>query len=416
MDKLPVEMLLKIFELVSYEDLKNVVLVCRRWREIGETPRLWSSFPVIVKTRNMSVMSEILRSRRMKQLEKLRIESTLSEEVSQTIIDHPVLRKFKLSGGNDKQAIISVLNVICSRGYKGTVLDMSENDMFDIDPELLAKVVTKLQKLEINCTELTLQQAAAIFTAVSEESTMIELDISDNDLSGVDPELLAKAVNNLTTLYIENTNLTLQQTEAILTAVSEGSKMIKLNIVENNMSGVDPGLLAKAVNKLETLDIELTQLTHQQAAAILSAVSEGSKLTKLIISSNNLSGVDPGLLAKAVTNLETLNIANTELTQQQAAAILSNVSEATKLNELNIRWNDLSRVDPGLLAKVVTNLETLYIGNTKLIQEQAVAILSGVINGSKMTELDICLTDLSGVDPGLLAKASTNLETLWKSK
>ena len=58
MDKLPVEMLLGIFELVSYEDLKNVVLVCRRWREIGETQRLWSSFPVIVKTRNMSVMSE----------------------------------------------------------------------------------------------------------------------------------------------------------------------------------------------------------------------------------------------------------------------------------------------------------------------------------------------------------------------
>ena len=202
MDKLPVEMLLGIFELVSYKDLKNVVLVCRRWREIGETPRFWSSFPAKVKTRNMSVMSEMLSSRRMKQLKKLTIESTLSEEVSHTIMNHPVLREFKLSEEEEPQTIISVLNVICSRGYKGTVLDMSENDMFDIDPELLAKVVTKLQKLEINCTELTLQQAAAIFTAVSEESTMIELDISDNDLSGVDPELLAKAVNNLTTLYI----------------------------------------------------------------------------------------------------------------------------------------------------------------------------------------------------------------------
>ena len=103
MDKLPVEMLLEIYELLPYKDLKNVVLVCRRWREIGETPRLWSSFPVIVKTRNMSVMSEILSSRRMKQLKKLRIESSLSEEVLQIIINHPVLREFKLSRRNDKQ-------------------------------------------------------------------------------------------------------------------------------------------------------------------------------------------------------------------------------------------------------------------------------------------------------------------------
>ena len=440
MDKLPVEMLLGIFELVSYKDLKNVVLVCRRWREIGETPRFWSSFPAKVKTRNMSVMSEMLSSRRMKQLKKLTIESTLSEEVSHTIMNHPVLREFKLSEEEEPQTIISVLNVICSRGYKGTVLDMSENDMFDIDPELLAKVVTKLQKLEINCTELTLQQAAAIFTAVSEESTMIELDISDNDLSGVDPELLAKAVNNLTTLYIENTNLTLQQTEAILTAVSEGSKMIKLNIVENNMSGVDPGLLAKAVANLETLDIGSTELTQQQATAILSGVSKGTKLTKLNISLNNLSGVDSELLAKAVANLETLDIGSTELTEPViSTTILSGVSKGSEVIKLNMSWNNLSGVDRGLLAKAITNLESLDVIVTELITQQAAAILYSVSDGSKLTKLNITgnLTlqqavalstaisvgcklcrlfiggnNLSAVAPGLLAKVVSNLESL----
>ena len=439
MDKLPVEMLLGIFELVSYKDLKNVVLVCRRWREIGETPRFWSSFPAKVKTRNMSVMSEMLSSRRMKQLKKLTIESTLSEEVSHTIMNHPVLREFKLSEEEEPQTIISVLNVICSRGYKGTVLDMSENDMFDIDPELLAKVVTKLQKLEINCTELTLQQAAAIFTAVSEESTMIELDISDNDLSGVDPELLAKAVNNLTTLYIENTNLTLQQTEAILTAVSEGSKMIKLNIVENNMSGVDPGLLAKAVANLETLDIGRTELTQQQATAILSGISKGTKLTKLNISLNNLSGVDSELLAKAVANLETLDIGSTERIECGATKILSGVSKGSEVTQLNISWNNLYEGDRGLLVKALNNLESLDVIVTELITQQAAAILYSVSDGSKLTKLNITgnLTqqqagelstaislgcklcrlfiggnNLSAVAPGLLAKVVSNLESL----
>ena len=36
MENLPTEMLLYIFEMLSYRDLKIAMLVCRRWREIGE--------------------------------------------------------------------------------------------------------------------------------------------------------------------------------------------------------------------------------------------------------------------------------------------------------------------------------------------------------------------------------------------
>ena len=363
MDKLPVEMLLGIFELVSYKDLKNVVLVCRRWREIGETPRLWSSFPVIVKTRNMSVMSEILSSRRMKQLEKLRIESTLSEEVSQTIMDHPVLRKFELSEENYTQTIISVLNVICSRSVEGTVLDMSgmssRNNLSGVDPGLMAKAVTNLETLDIRASRLTSHQAAAVFTGVIEGSKMTELNIDWNDLSEVDPGLLAKVVTKLQKFYIKDTKLTQQQAAAILTAVSEGSRLTTLNISGNNLSGADPRLMAKAFNNLETLEISLTKLTPLQATAILTGVSEESKMAELKISWNDLSEVDPGLLAKAVTNLEVLNVAYTKLTQQKGVAILTAVSEGSRLTTLNISGNNLLGVDPGLMAKAFNNLETL---------------------------------------------------------
>ena len=35
--KLPVEILEKIFQSLSLQDLSMAVLVCRRWREVGET-------------------------------------------------------------------------------------------------------------------------------------------------------------------------------------------------------------------------------------------------------------------------------------------------------------------------------------------------------------------------------------------
>merc|ERR1712237_97986 len=106
-------LLLMIFEQLSYVDLRKVVLVSRRWKEIGETQRLWSSLPVIVNTGNMSVMPEILSSRRMQELKKLVIEAPLSNKVSHTIVRHPGLRQFKLINvvRMIKETIISVLTV-----------------------------------------------------------------------------------------------------------------------------------------------------------------------------------------------------------------------------------------------------------------------------------------------------------------
>ena len=148
MEKLPTEMLLYIFEMLSYKDLKIVMLVCRRWREIGEIQQLWSSLPVIVNRRNISVMLDILSTRRMLGLKKLRIETKLSDKLSQTIVRHPGLREFELSDRNDEQTIISVLNVICSGGGQGMILRLNNKNISGVDPELLARAVTKLETLE----------------------------------------------------------------------------------------------------------------------------------------------------------------------------------------------------------------------------------------------------------------------------
>ena len=158
------------------------------------------------------------------------------------------------------------------------------------------------------------------------------------------------------------------------------------------MSGLDPGLLAKAVAKLVTLNVRCTNLRHQQTVAILTSVSEGSKLTELDISCNDLSGLDPGLLARAVTKLETLEVIGTKLTQQQAVAILTTVSEGSKLTKLDISWDNLSGVDPGLLRRAVKRLKNIMI-------------TEGPIHVSSIPLL-------SGVDPGLLRRALQRLKNI----
>ena len=39
---LPAEILGRVFDLLSHTDLKSAVLVCRWWREVGESPLLWT--------------------------------------------------------------------------------------------------------------------------------------------------------------------------------------------------------------------------------------------------------------------------------------------------------------------------------------------------------------------------------------
>ena len=399
---IPTQMLLYIFELLLYRDLKIVMLVCRRWREIGEIQQLWGSLPVIVNKRNISVMPEILSTRRMLGLNKLRIETELSEKVSQTIARHPGLREFELSQRNDEQTIISVLNVICSREGQGMILRLNNKNVSGVDAELLARAVIKLETLEFSNTQLTQQQIVAILTAVSDGRKMTKLDISFNDMSGIDKKLLAKTVTKMKKLNITDTNLTQQQAEAILTAVSEENVVSKLYIGFNNLSGVDPGLMAKAFTNLKKLNVNRSELTHRQIVTILTAFCKGNTIH---ISMNDLSRVDPGLLARAVTKLEVMDVQDTELSQQQVVAIITAVSESKKITELYIGENDLSIVDPGLLTKAVTKLVRLDLENTKLTQQQDEAILCTLNKGCKMEKLYIGYKDMPGVDSRQLPNA-----------
>ena len=134
-----------VFGLLPPRDMKNVVLVCRLWREVGEAPGFWAWVILEVtretrKTRdNMSTMPERLGSRRMGAVRELKVESwvELSEEVLEAVVRHPLLR----------------------------VVRMNETDLSSVDPGLLARVVARMEEVEMSWAELTGQQLEAVMTA-----------------------------------------------------------------------------------------------------------------------------------------------------------------------------------------------------------------------------------------------------------
>ena len=61
----PAELLETIFEKLSPQDLKTAVRVCRLWREVGETPKLWTWVSLTITAENMESMMEALTSKRL---------------------------------------------------------------------------------------------------------------------------------------------------------------------------------------------------------------------------------------------------------------------------------------------------------------------------------------------------------------
>ena len=79
------------------------------------------------------------------------------------------------------------------------------------------------------------------------------------------------------------TQLTKQQLEEIFTAICVGpSQLTSMDLQSTQTSSVDAGLLARAVNRLEEVVLHNTQLSKDQAEAILTE-SLGNKFKNIII-------------------------------------------------------------------------------------------------------------------------------------
>ena len=200
--KLPAEILERIFQLLYVPDLRMVVQVCRRWREVGETPALWSSLPVMVDTRNLSVMTEMLRSRRLQAVRKLDIRYVSpSEEDWEAVGEHPGLRE------------LEILAVAEWRVKEG----------------VLGSVVGRLERLEVRDPGVCVENTEEILRAVSDGSSMRYLRMSGRlDMSRVKAGLLGGAVARLERLDVWNTDLSALQIEEMQTAALRSSCRLSL--------------------------------------------------------------------------------------------------------------------------------------------------------------------------------------------
>jgi len=201
------------------------------------------------------------------------------------------------------------------------------------------------------------------------------LDLSGIDLSLVDADILAKGVTQLEEVGLEDTKLTPQQVTSICTTLTGNSKLKRLNLGFMALSSLNAHILACAITKLEQVHLTKTDLIPEQAeeifAALDSCIEQESRLKELKIGSNNLSSVDPDVLAKVVNSLEKVNMGKTRLRRKQTTKILTQSLVATNLKELYI--NQHPKMGKGLYrqaCQVIQMIQGRWVDREEGIEEE----------------------------------------------
>ena len=93
-------------------------------------------------------------------------------------------------------------------------------------------------------------------------------------------------------------------------------KIVGLNSF--NLTSVELSLLARAVSKLEIVNLDYTNLTNNEMQSPFQTMTLKCQLRKLDLYGINLSSVEPELSVKVVTTLKDVNQDDTKLTNNQS--------------------------------------------------------------------------------------------------
>ena len=124
----------------------------------------------------------------------------------------------------------------------------------------------------------------------------------------------------------------------------------------------------------------------------------------------NLSSIEPGLLGRVMSRMEEvdLDMYYCKITNIQAVALFTAIAEDNTVKILNMAGTDLSHVQPVLMARAVHKVQEVGMYNTQLTKQQVTAILRQCVEGeTAMKELFLREnnTAMAGVEQGLIREA-----------
>ena len=236
-------------------------------------------------------------------------------------------------------------------------LNVSDVGMSANDPDTV-KSLTKMIRVNKSLTHLDISEnglelCSKIFESLQHNTTLVSLNLSDTGISVTDPD----TVKSLTKMFqlnksLESLDFSLNRFSdfgacCIFEGLQHNTTLVELNLEGNNVTGTDPDTLQSLtkmfqVNKsLSRLDLSSRQGIRIPANQMVSLIfqeleNNDTGLLHLILRGRVITDDDAACIARALSSnicLQTLDIASCSLTDDNIVLI---IQSTTRLKELSL--------------------------------------------------------------------------------
>ena len=307
--------------------------------------------------------------------------------------------------------------------------DISENNLHAKGVMKIAKDLQNiytLTKLYINSNRITDAAADGIRIALSYNTQLQELDISNNWFGVRGIMKIAKGLQNISTLkklYMSNCYITHEAAEDISIVLAHNRQLQEFDISKNTLQAKGFLKIAKALQDiyaLKKLNISENYITEVAAESITHIVYRNVHLQQLILGFNGFASggiVKISVALCNLTDLRALQIEQNEIDDKATYSIAKAISSSTKLEKFSCSGNHFTTECIVIIIKALQNISTLTkldISNSNITNEAVDDLVDVIYNNIKLQELFAGKNNLQSKGVIKIAKSLQNISTLTK--
>ena len=228
--------------------------------------------------------------------------------------------------------------------------------------------------------------AVAVAQALHHNSTIQELDLSNNSISDDGAVALAQTLHHNSTIQeldLYNNSISDDGAVALAQALHHNSTMQELDLYNNSISDDGAVALAQTLHHnstMQKLDLSDNSISDDGAVALAQALHHNSTLDMLDLSNNSISDAGAVALAQALhhnSTLDMLYLSNNSISDAGAVALAQALHHNSTMRWLYLSNNSISDAGAVALAQSLhhnSTLIVLYLSNNSISDDGAVAL------------------------------------------
>ncbi|XP_078504508.1 ribonuclease inhibitor-like [Lissotriton helveticus] len=342
------------------------------------------------------------------------------------------LQKIGLSGCHVTSASCAALAAALHSSRSLLELDLHVNALGEAGATLICDALkhpdTRLQKINLSSCRITGASCAALAAALRSNRSLLDLDLSYNELQGdAGATLICEALKHpdtrLQKINLHRSGITGASCAALAAALCSNRSLLELNLSRNDLGDAGVTLICDAFKhrdtRLQRINLSQCGITGDSCAALAAVLRSNRSLLELYLGGNVLGVAGASLLCDALkhpdTRLQKISLCGCEITGASCAALAAALRSSRSLLELDLHVNALGDTGVTLIFDALkhpdTRLQKIGLYRCGITGASCAALAAALRSNRSLLELDLSWNDLSDTGATLICDALKHPDT-----